>query len=88
MRRVWILGVALALFVAALPLISYGATEGEPAVWWFGFGLFAAATALAPVARVLSVAGEGESREAPASPPEQDKTGNKPEDRESGARSR
>jgi hypothetical protein len=47
-----ILSISLVLFLAALPLVSYGSTQVGFVLVWLGLVAIAAAAALPPVARL------------------------------------
>ncbi len=51
MSKMWVNGIALVLLIASLPLISIGATQDNPALWWAGLGLLVVAGAAIPVSR-------------------------------------
>lgn len=53
MSKVWVLGIALLLLLAALPLISAG-TMGESAtLWWIGLALLGAGGLIPPLTRYV-----------------------------------
>lgn len=53
-------GVAFVLFLASLPLISFGATEGQEPLWWTGLALIVIAGILPPLTRFVPLADEEE----------------------------
>ena len=56
-------GVAFVLFLASLPLISFGATEGQEPLWWIGLGLIAIAGLLPPLTRFVPLADDEEDED-------------------------
>jgi hypothetical protein len=56
-------GIAFVLFLAALPLISFGASEGQEPLWWTGLALIVIAGLLPPVTRFVPLADEEEEEE-------------------------
>ena len=57
--------VAFVLFLAALPLVSFGTTEGQEALWWIGLGLIVVAGVLPPLARFVPLADDEDDEEEP-----------------------
>lgn len=56
-------GAAFVLFLASLPLISFGATEGQEPLWWTGLALIVIAGLLPPVTRFVTLADEEDEEE-------------------------
>ncbi len=51
MSKLWILGAAFLLLLAAFPLISFGTTGGNDTLWWAGLALLTVGALIPPVAR-------------------------------------
>lgn len=49
-------GIAFVLFLLALPLISFGTTDGQEPLWWTGLVLIAVAGILPPLTRFVPLA--------------------------------
>ena len=56
-------GTAFILFLAALPLISFGATEGAEPLWWTGLALIVVAGLLPPLTRFVPLADDDEDED-------------------------
>jgi hypothetical protein len=56
-------GVAFVLFLAALPLVSLGTTEGAEGLWWTGLVLIVVAGILPPLARFVPLADDDEDED-------------------------
>jgi hypothetical protein len=59
-------GISFVLFLAALPLISFGATDGQEPLWWTGLALLVIAGILPPLTRFVPLADDDEDDEAEA----------------------
>lgn len=57
------LGIALILLLAAYPLISIGATQGIPALWWIGVAAVIIGGLIAPISRFVFDGGGEEQGE-------------------------
>ena len=57
-------GAAFVLFLVSLPLISFGATQGNEPLWWTGLALIVIAGLLPPVTRFVTLADEEEEEKA------------------------
>ncbi len=51
MSKLWVLGLAFLLLLAAFPLISFGTTEDNDTLWWIGLALLVVGGLVPPVAR-------------------------------------
>jgi hypothetical protein len=65
-------GISFVLFLAALPLISFGATEGQEPLWWTGLALLVIAGILPPLTRFVPLADDDEDDEGEAEEAESD----------------
>jgi hypothetical protein len=59
-------GVSFVLFLASLPLISFGASEGQEPLWWTGLALLVIAGLLPPITRFVPLADDDEDDEGEA----------------------
>jgi hypothetical protein len=59
-------GISFVLFLAALPLISFGATDGQEPLWWTGLALLVIAGILPPLTRFVPLADDDEDDEGEA----------------------
>jgi predicted cobalt transporter CbtA len=59
-------GIAFVLFLVALPLISFGTTEGQEALWWIGLALIVIAGILPPLTRFVPLADDEDEDEEEA----------------------
>jgi hypothetical protein len=53
MSKLWVLGIAFALLLAAFPLISFGTTGDNDTLWWIGLGTLVLGALIAPVSRYV-----------------------------------
>lgn len=51
LNKLWIQGLSFVLFLAALPLISFGTTTDTEILWWTGIAIFIFAAILLPITR-------------------------------------
>jgi hypothetical protein len=64
MGKLPVLGLAFVLLLAAFPLISFGTTGANDALWWIGLGSLAVGALIPPVARYVVPDDEDESDDA------------------------
>jgi hypothetical protein len=53
MSKLWVLGIAFLLLLAAFPLISFGTTGDNETLWWIGLALLVVGSLVAPVTRYV-----------------------------------
>lgn len=53
--------ISFVLFLVALPLISFGTTDGAEGLWWTGLGMLIVAGILPPLARFVPLADDDDA---------------------------
>jgi hypothetical protein len=53
LNKLWIQGISFILFLAALPLISFGTTSETELLWMAGIAIFIFAAILPPITRFM-----------------------------------
>jgi hypothetical protein len=65
-----VLAVSFVLFLVSLPLVSFGATDDQPLLWWLGLALMVIAGLIPPLVRYVPLADEDENGEDNEEPKE------------------